>query len=149
MKVKEILEANKEQLVKDYLSGTSTCELGRQLNISNASVYLFLRDTCGVDMNVKNWEQYKEEIIKLNNEGLAAHQIGIKLGIPKSTISRLFKRWGLKLQTHKKSKNLKGHWEKIKRLRDTGLNYAEIARVYMCHESNIGELFRKMEDNNE
>ena len=61
MSVKEKLETNRQLLIDAYKGGVSTCELGRRLKCSNASVYVFLRDKCGVEMKVmQKFDQVKD-----------------------------------------------------------------------------------------
>ena len=89
MSVKEMLLQNREQLVKSYQNGESTCELGRQLKCSNASVYVFLRDTCGIKMRrIQTIADYDKEIRQLVQEQCTCATISTKLDLSYNTVNR-------------------------------------------------------------
>jgi uncharacterized protein YerC len=148
MLVKEILEQNKDKIINDYVNlEKSTCEIGRELQVSNASVYVFLRDVCLVEMRQNmDYESLHEQIQKMNDEGKSAYAISKELGIASSTMTRLFKKWGLKSGQLKQRKNpLNKHTAEIIKKYQNGMGSFTLAKIYDCADSSI---IRLLQDNN-
>lgn len=148
MLVKEILEQNKTQIIKDYVElGLSTCDIGRKLKVSNASVYIFLRDVCLLTMNKsKDYEELRDQITQMNQEGKSAYAVAKELDIASSTTTRLFKKWGLKPGKTKQRLNpLNKHTAEIINKYNSGIGSYKLSKTYDCAESSI---WRLLQDNN-
>lgn len=146
MSVQELLEENREMLIVEYKKGVSTCELGRQIGCSNASVYVFLRDKCGITMNKKtSIEDYKDELKRLHAEGKSAYAISKELNLSSSTVWRYLTK--LNLSVADKSRNredpLVNHTEEIINLYEEGEGCHRLAKRFHCEESSILRLLAK------
>ena len=134
------LENSRDYLIREYGNGKSTCELGREFDCSNALVYLFLRDTCGVKMRKKpQMKEFEGEIFRLFDEGNSIGEIGRIIGIPLTTINRWCKNLGLdvsRFTTHR-NEPLRNHTEEILKKYLNGMGCYLLAEEYNCAESNI------------
>lgn len=141
---RDTLEKNRWEIIKAYENGESTISLGKKYKTSNAYIYLFLRDECGVEMRQykKNYEKYKEEIIKLNSEGMSVLAIGKKLNIPSTSMNRLGKKWGLEFQPTV-VKNMNQYADEIIGLYKNGMGCTLLSQKYECAESTILHLLQR------
>lgn len=148
MTIKEKLKERKDYIIEEYKKGKSTCELGREFEVSNASIYLFLRDDCYVGMKkVTTLEDVKDDLIKLYNQGVASYSIAKQLNIGKTTVKRYVEQLGLdngRFSKHR-ADPLKNHTKEIIDKYNSGIGCHKLSKEYDCHESSI---LRLLKDNN-
>jgi Mor family transcriptional regulator len=143
--VKDILLRNQEEIVRDYLAGTSTCELGRRFGVSNASIYIFLRDVKGVEIRkVTSLEDYKEDMTTLYNSGLPISSIAKQLNLNNSTCQRYAQQLGFDTKKFKKTRDipLSVNTDEIIQDYNKGLGCSILSRKYNCAEGSIITLLR-------
>lgn len=148
MRVKEILESHKQEIINLYQNGISTCELGKKFGVSNASIYLFLRDVCKIQIRkTTTIEDYKDEITRMHSEGKSAYFISKQLGLSNSTVSRYCKTLGLDLSDKDKNRadKIKDRTSEIIADYENGMGCTRLAAKYDCAETSITRLLR---DNN-
>jgi len=148
MKVKDLLEKNRTYIVSSYAIGVSTTQLGKEFDISNASVYLFLRDTCGVQMRKQtSIDDYKEDILKYYQQGLSGYAIAKETGLNPSTCERYCKKLGLDFSANSKNREItiKSQSKEIVVDYHSGLGCTRLAKKYNTTESSICRLLRGQE----
>ncbi len=96
MKTKDILENQRQCIIHQYDNGMSTCEIARKLDINGGSVYMFLRDHCGITMRSQpSLDDYTEDLVRLHDDGKTCYAIAKELGLNNSTCQRYCKKLGL------------------------------------------------------
>ena len=146
MLVKEKLQSNRELLIKGYESGVSTCELGRRLHCSNASVYVFLRDDCGVEMRkLQKFEDYKDDIKALHDKGMSMLAMSKELGLTRSTTRRYVQKLNLDTTVHscQREDNLENYAEEIIELYESGIGCTRLSKKFKCAEASILALLKR------
>jgi len=145
MKVKDILWNNKTEIVKFYTSGISTCELGKRFGVSNASIYLFLRDDCGVEIRKRpSIDDYKDKILPLYDKGLSCYGIARQVGLNKSTCERYCRKLGLDFSANSKNRDVpvKTQIDQIIKDYENGLGCTRLSKKYNTTETTINKLLR-------
>jgi transposase-like protein len=145
MTIKEMLRGKQEYIVGAYEAGVSTCELGREFGCSNASVYIFLRDECGVQMKIKNThvQKHKKEIKELFDKGMNSAEISRELKLAYGSVNLWSQKWGFKTAL----RHPPGFFDKmvpdiIKRYQE-GIGCHVLAREFDCTETTILRLLRE------
>jgi hypothetical protein len=115
-----------------YLSGLSSHEIGRQLNIPRVSVYKYLK-TIGVTRNFSEWQVGKEPW----NKGKKTGQKVWNKGLTKETDERV-KKYGEKLQGN----NYQNPWKE--RYFDTDYLYLVIVYLEGKLVYKVGRSFNKL-----
>lgn len=132
--VKNKLEQNREYLVREYLAGKSTVALGKELKCSNASIYVFLRDYCKIPIRITQNKHDKAKIKEMMLAGKLLNDISIELNVPRASLSRYAKEFGI--ETITKFKKYKGklsdRTEQILRLYNEGLGCDRLSRAIGC-----------------
>lgn len=145
MSVSELLLKNKSYIIKEYMDGKSTCQLGKEFEVSNASIYIFLRDKCNIEMRIVKQDHNRDKIIELLKVGRSIYSIGKELKVSDTAIHRIAKQIGI--DTSKKSKTridtIKSHTEEIIQMYNSGIGCTTIAKKFNCAENNIGKLLKK------
>ncbi len=145
MTIKENLRYKREYLISAYSKGMSTCKLGQEMDCSNASVYLFLRDECGVIMRItKNISDWDDEIRELAKLGYSGYKISKKLDLSSMSVRRYMKKQGLKTsdwQPHKYK--LEDCKNEITTMYEDGFSADKIGKKFGYHETSILEFLRK------
>lgn len=145
MKTKHILETNRQHIIDNYTSGTSTCELGREFDVNGGSIYMFLRDNCGVKMREKpKCEDYEEDLLRLYGQGRTCYAIAKELGLNNSTCQRYCKKLGFDFSQNKKQRDvpLKDSFDAILKDYMDGMGCYRLSKKYNCSESSITRLLR-------
>ena len=137
--VKTILERNRVKIATEYQAGKSTCQLGRELGISNASVYLYLRDILQINIRkVLTLDDCKDDIITLYNKGYSINKISQELQLNNSTVQRYAKKLNLDTSRRKRNrKYLNNYTEDIISQYNNGVGCYTIAKKYDCFDGNI------------
>lgn len=115
-----------------YLSGLSSHEIGRQLNIPRVSVYKYLK-TIGVTRNWSEWQIGKEPW----NKGVKGAQVSWNKGLTKETDERV-RKYGEKL----KGNNYQNPWKE--RYFDTDYLYLVIVYLDGKLVYKVGRSFNKL-----
>ena len=141
MTIKERLLSKQEYLVDSYSQGASTVKLGKEMGCSNASVYVFLRDICGIVMRTRmNILDFADQIFYLYSEkGLSGCQIANELELPMSSVRRYMKKQGWKVATQIRCPiQLDNHTDEIVQLySEENWTCLAIAKKFQCDESTI------------
>jgi len=147
MKIKEKLEQQKVFLVNSYLDGVSTCELGRHLGCSNASIYVFLRDVCKVKIRqAPKIADYHNEIARLVQQGLSGCKIADQLDLPSTSVRRYMAKHKLKISDWKPHEyKLDDYTDKIIQMYQSGYSADKIGKKFGYHETSILEFLRKQD----
>ena len=143
--VKTILNDNREEIVKLYNEGVSTCEIGRIFNVSNASVYLFLRDNCGVKIRQTKKIDKFNQVIEMFNTGMSLSEISKTIDIGLTTVHRYCKKAGLdtsKFSKHREDPII-NHKDDIIKEYKNGLGCTKLSQKYGCAEGSITKLIKK------
>ena len=119
-----------------YLSGLSSHEIGRQLNIPRVSVYKYLK-TIGVTRNWSEWQIGKEPW----NKGVKGAQVSWNKGLTKETDGRV-RKYGEKL----KRNNYQNPWKE--RYFDTDYLYLVIVYLDGKLVYKVGRSFNKLANHN-
>lgn len=145
MKIKDILFNSQADIVKSYLNGFNTCQLGKKYGCSNASVYIFLRDECGITMRqAPKISDYHNKIEQLVNEGYSGCKIADKLDLSSTSVRRYMKKNNLKVSDWKPhEKPLKDYQDEIVNLYKDGYSADKIGKRFGYHETSILEFLRK------
>lgn len=139
MTIRAMLLSKKDYIVAAYLAGKSTCELGRELGCSNASVFVFLR-RMGVELRIRKvLDANIDKIKELHKQGMSAYAIDKKLGIGKSTAERALKQLGIDIshRQHKRKDQLKNHEAEIIALYESGVGSYLIGKKFGCQDATI------------
>ena len=148
MTIKEKLLGKRDYLVDAYQQGVSTVKLGKEMGCSNASVYVFLRDACHIEMRIGiNILDFSDKIYELYQEGLSGCQIANKLSLSSSSVRRYMKKQGWKIAVQKRCPvDLGSKNDEIVQLY-TKENWTclQIANKFQCDESTI---LRRLQNNN-
>ena len=145
MKIKEKLEQQKVFLVNSYLDGVSTCELGRHLGCSNASIYVFLRDVCKVKIRqAPKIADYHNEIARLVQQGLSGCKIADQLDLPSTSVRRYMAKHKLKISDWKPHEyKLDDYVDEIIQMYQSGYSADKIGKKFGYHETSVLEFLRK------
>lgn len=143
--IKDILNAKKDYIIQEYNNGRSTCDLGRELGCSNASIFLFLRNS-GVTLRViKKFDQSKDDIKRLYDEGKPCKQIAEILGLPGTSVLRYVRK--LKLDSSRYSFQredpISNHVDEIKEMYASGIGSWTIAKKFNCADNAVRWLLEK------
>lgn len=148
--IKQKLEQNKNYIVDKYLSGDSTCKLGKEFNCSNAMIYKFLKAN-NIELRVgppdyQNNPIIVDKAIELFNENLSCNEIATRLNISIQTVIRLLEKRGFdtKRFSCQRDDPLANHVQEIidiyvKLEKST----CEISRMFKTQDSAIMRLLRK------
>lgn len=145
MKTKNILENKRQHIVEQYGCGISTCEIARELDVNGGSVYVFLRDDCGVTMREKpKCEDYEDDLCRLYEQGMTCYAIAKQLGLNNSTCQRYCKKLGLDFSKNirKRETPLKDQFDEILADYQGGMGCYRLSKKYNCNESSITRLLR-------
>lgn len=139
MKPKEIMTANKDQIISDYLAGASTCELGRKFKVSNGSIFLFLQKNNIPIRQTKVRATNKDKVLELHSQGLSAYEITKQLGLGNNAANRIIKDAGFDISHKKKGREdkLTDHKTKIINLYNKGIGSYTIGKLYKADDSSI------------
>lgn len=132
MTKKQILQNNKDKIVKLSTDGVSNADIGRKFGCSGALVGLFLKDLGIVSQELLRMQEgdltkFKDEIIKRFEAGQSVYSLARDLGINNAKANNYLIRWGYDTSAgHKKHAG------------DVELNSQseEIVRIYL--EEKIG-----------
>lgn len=140
------LRADKEVIIGRYEAGESTCELGRCYGCSNASIWLFLKNECGVELRQHaTVEPNRKKIMEYFHQGKSAYWINRHLGLGANAAERAIASEGYDISHRKKQRSdpLVNHKEEIVRRYLAGEGTCVIGKDYGCNENSINELLRK------
>ena len=149
MKIRDILENNRLDIISKYENGVSTNKLAKEYNCNPGSIYFFLKankvevkKNPNRNMIVNNGE----EVIRLYNDGLSSRDIAKKLGVTKTSILRYLISKGIDTSVNYTCKN-KPHLTEFKDqvIQDylDGMGHGEIARKYGYNQSAVTALLHK------
>lgn len=145
MKPKEILQNNQDLVVSKYLSGESTDKIGRDLSVNGGSVYVFLRDICGIEMKKqKTLADYSEKLKELYLCGKSRYEIGKILQLSNGTCSRYCAKLGLDFSNNSRHRDipLSNNTEEIIKDYNSGLGCTLLSKKYNCAEVSITNLLK-------
>lgn len=145
MKVKHILESNRDYIIESYKNGGTTTKIGKELGVNGGSIYAFLQKDCGIKMRKqKKLEDYKDDILKLYDEGQTLYGITKSLNLNHSTCHRYCKKLGLDFSKNLKTRDvlLKDQEDEIISDYKAGMGCYKLSKKYKCAESSILRLLR-------
>lgn len=137
--IKDVLEQNKEKIISEYISGKSTCQLGRDYNCSGGSIYLFLQQNNIQIRKVTNIDDCKDILIELFNSGKSAYNISKQLDMNCSTVERYLKRLGFDLSSRCRNHEIPIRIKSKEIIDDylSGKGCTVLSKKYGCSETTI------------
>lgn len=146
MLIKDLLEINKKNIIDEYLSGISTCELGRRFNCANSYIHIKLKEW-GIELRkfpskVNNCENINN-VLKLNNEGKTAYRIARILNLTEQTVQRILKKNGIDISWRSSCHKVPLPQEQIIEDYLTGMGCYKLSKKYNATESYILRILRK------
>ncbi len=145
MKIKDLLEQNREHIVQSYLSGKSTCALGREFGINSANIYMFLRDKCGVNLPKKNNKHIhlQDKMVELYHQNISLHEIAKQLKCSRQTVGRYLDKLGLDTGRFSCQHETPLDHEAIVQLHKEGWGCTRLAKHFNCGETEINRIRKK------
>lgn len=136
-----ILDANREKIIKEYQEGKSTCQLGREIGVSNAAVYMYLKNKCGIMPPKHNnkFEDKKAEMAALYDQGLSVSEIAKQLNVPLSSANRYLRKLEKDTSRYKTNPEIpvRTHTTQILKRYSEGVGCYLLAKEFNTQESTI------------
>ncbi len=152
MSIRNVLDRNKNYIIKEVKNGKSTRELGKEFDCNPGTIWYFLKDyniqsKYSRSKNYGKKHEYKDLVIKLFGDGQSVYSISKQIDISNSTVNKWLQEWGYdtskKFTVDKNKPLLKDRVDEVIQLYQSGLSQGEISKKLGYSNSQICRLLKK------
>lgn len=145
MTIRELLDANQEEISRLYRHGDSTCALGRKFNCSNSYIWQSLKRWGEPLRQTKVVEPNRDKILVLHSTGKSAYSINKELGISHGAAERCIAAAGIDISQRKwhREDPIVNHRDEITNRYLSGEGVTVIAKDYKCQDATIIRSLRR------
>ncbi|MBC8495796.1 hypothetical protein H8D36_06590, partial [archaeon] len=147
MNKKQVLQENREYIIEEYKNGKDTVWLGKKFGVSNAYIYLFLRDECKIKMRVvQKFYSVKDKIMELYEGGAKSYnQIAKQIGVSNTTCMKYCKKLGIDFSHNdcQREVTLVSQLDEIVKDYESGMGCTKLSKKYDASEASINMFLRR------